>query len=399
MRSGVIRHAAAVRSERGSVEIYGPRMQVGYASIFQASAERTDYEVYRDELRLADLVEPLGFDSIWGVEHHFTDYTMCPDVLQFLTYMAGRTTSVQLGSMVVVLPWHDPVRVAEQVAMLDNLSGGRVVLGMGRGLGKVEFDGFRVPMDESRQRFVEAAEMILAGLEDGYVKYEGTYFSQPHRDLRPAPFKSFKSRCYAAAISPESSAIMAGLGVGILIIPQKPWDATMSELATYRDTFRDVNGVAAPPTIQAGWVFCDEDGDRARELGSQYIGAYYQTILDHYDLSGEHFATTKGYEYYDKMSQTLNKYGDGAWPGLLRRPPGHRHPGRVRRQDHGHQGDGGQRHVRDGRLVRRHAARRGRAQPPALRDLGQAATACRVTTCALRLGVHVTMHDATRRGR
>ena len=67
---------------------------------------------------------------------------MCPDVLQFLTYMAGRTTHVQLGSMVVVLPWHDPMRVAEQVSMLDHLSDGRVILGIGRGLGRVEFEGF-----------------------------------------------------------------------------------------------------------------------------------------------------------------------------------------------------------------------------------------------------------------
>ena len=116
-------------------------------------------------------------------------------MLQFLTYMAGRTTTVQLGSMVVVLPWHDPVRVAEQVAMLDNLTGGRVVLGIGRGLGQVEFDGFRVPMDESRERFVEAAEMILAGLEHGYVKYEGKFFSQP--DARP-PSARRSSRSEAA---------------------------------------------------------------------------------------------------------------------------------------------------------------------------------------------------------
>lgn len=285
-------------------------MHVGYASIFQASATRSDLEVYRDELRLADLAEPLGFESIWGVEHHFTDYTMCPDVLQFLTYMAGRTTAVQLGSMVVVLPWHDPIRVAEQVAMLDNLSDGRMIFGMGRGLGLVEFDGFRVPMAESRERFVEAAEMILAGLELGSVAYHGAYFTQPERELRPRPFKSFRGRTYAAAISPESSRIMAELGIGILIIPQKPWDAMMSELDTYRQVFRDVNGHDAPAPVQAGWVFCDEDSDRARELGSRYIGGYYQTVLDHYQLAGAHFGATKGYEYYDKMSETLNKYGD-----------------------------------------------------------------------------------------
>ncbi|MDP2700490.1 MAG: LLM class flavin-dependent oxidoreductase, partial [Candidatus Rokubacteria bacterium] len=133
-------------------------MRVGMAAVFQNPGRaRSDFDVYRDDLRLADLCEPLGFDSIWSVEHHFTDYTMCPDVLQFLTYMAGRTTRVALGSMVVVLPWHDPMRVAEQISMLDNISGGRMILGLGRGAGKVEFEGLRVPMDESRERFVEYA--------------------------------------------------------------------------------------------------------------------------------------------------------------------------------------------------------------------------------------------------
>lgn len=285
-------------------------MHVGMGTIFQASEERADHEVYRDELRLADLAEPLGFQSIWGVEHHFTDYTMSPDVLQFLTYMAGRTTTLQLGSMVVVLPWHDPVRVAEQVALLDALSGGRVIFGIGRGLGRVEFEGFRVDMGESRERFVEAAEMILAGLEQGYVKYEGQYYSQPQRDIRPAPFKSFKGRTYAAAVSPESSKIMAELGVGILIIPQKPWDSMMAELESYKELYREVNGVEAPPTVSAGWTFCDEDGDRAKEMAKKYIGGYYETVLKHYELAGDHLKQTKGYEYYGQMSKALNKYGD-----------------------------------------------------------------------------------------
>src|SRR5262245_40056689 len=95
----------------------GTIMHVGMAAVFQnPGREHSDFEVYQQELRLADLAEPLGFQSIWGVEHHFTDYTMCPDVLQFLTYMAGRTRTAQLGSMVVVLTWHDPMRVAEEVS-------------------------------------------------------------------------------------------------------------------------------------------------------------------------------------------------------------------------------------------------------------------------------------------
>src|ERR671914_2992556 len=145
----------------------GP-LQVGLAAICQNPDRRiSDYDTYKQELRLADLAEPLGFDSLWSVEHHFTDYTMVPDVIQFLTYMAGRTKRVKLGSMVVVLPWHDPMRVAEEVSMLDAMSDGRLILGLGRGAGKVEFDGFRLSMDESRERFVESAELLLRGLERG----------------------------------------------------------------------------------------------------------------------------------------------------------------------------------------------------------------------------------------
>src|SRR5947207_5384999 len=183
----------------------GAAMHVGLATVFQnPQKHRSDYDVYRNELRLADQAEPLGFESIWGVEHHFTDYTMCPDVLQFLTYMAGRTTRVALGSMVVVLPWHDPMRVAEEVSMLDNLAGGRMILGLGRGAGKVEFDGFRLSMDESRERFVESAQMLLEGLEKGYCEFDGQFIRQPRADIRPAPSKSFRGRTYAAAVSPAS---------------------------------------------------------------------------------------------------------------------------------------------------------------------------------------------------
>jgi alkanesulfonate monooxygenase SsuD/methylene tetrahydromethanopterin reductase-like flavin-dependent oxidoreductase (luciferase family) len=230
-------------------------------------------------------------------------------VLQFLTYMAGRTERARLGSMVVVLPWHDPMRVAEEVSMLDNISGGRLILGLGRGAGKVEFDGFRLSMDESRQRFTESAEMLLRGLESGYCEYEGTFVKQPRAAIRPAPFKSFRGRTYAAAVSPESLPIMARLGVGILIIPQKPWKEVARELETYRTIYREVNGVDAPAPVSAGWTFCDASAARAEEMARRFIGGYYQTVLDHYQFQGDHLAQTKGYEYYGKMSEKIGQYG------------------------------------------------------------------------------------------
>jgi alkanesulfonate monooxygenase SsuD/methylene tetrahydromethanopterin reductase-like flavin-dependent oxidoreductase (luciferase family) len=288
-------------------------MHVGMTVIFQNPFDaRPDRDVYRDDLRLADLAEPLGFESVWGVEHHFTDYTMCPDVLQFLTWVAGRTRHVQLGSMVVVLPWHDPLRVAEQVAVLDHLSDGRLVFGIGRGLGRVEFEGFRVPMDESRARFVESAEMILRGLETGICEYDGIFVKQPRKTLRPRPWKTFRGRSYAAAVSPESAQIMARLGVGILIIPQKPWEAVAAELEDYRATYRRVNAAEPPATICAGWVFCDPDRDRAHEMAVKYIGGYWQSVLRHYELKGDHLGKTKGYEYYGAMQDMVTRHGADA---------------------------------------------------------------------------------------
>ena len=285
-------------------------MHVGTALIFQGTDHaRSDREVYQQELRLGVLAEELGFQSIWGVEHHFTDYTMCPDVLQYLTYFAGRTERLQLGSMVVVLPWHDPLRVAEQVTMLDNISNGRVVLGLGRGLGRVEFEGFGVDMNESREIFVESAQMLLQALDTGVAEFDGKYVKQARRAIRPRPFKSFRDRTYAAAVSPESVEIMARLGVGILIIPQKPWDIVAAELASYRDVFRRVNAREAPAPIVGGWTFCDEDADRAREMAVRWIGGYWRSVIEHYELAGDHLKHTKGYEAYGRLQDIVS--GDG----------------------------------------------------------------------------------------
>ncbi|MGH7786331.1 MAG: LLM class flavin-dependent oxidoreductase [Candidatus Binatia bacterium] len=285
-------------------------MDVGLAVIFQATDKtRSDHEVYQQELRLAGIAEGLGYQSIWGVEHHFTDYTMCPDVLQMLTYFAGRSETLLLGSMVVVLPWHNPMRVAEEVSMLDHLSNGRLILGLGRGLGRIEFEGMGVDMNASRDIFIESAQMLLEGLERGYCEYDGRYIKQVRRDIRPRPHSTFRGRTYAAAVSPESSRIMAELGVGLCIIPQKPWDMVAEELTAYRQIFRDVNGHDAPPPIVAGWTFCDEDAGRAENMARRYIGGYWKTVVEHYEMYGDHLQSIKGYESYARMQEIASAPG------------------------------------------------------------------------------------------
>jgi alkanesulfonate monooxygenase SsuD/methylene tetrahydromethanopterin reductase-like flavin-dependent oxidoreductase (luciferase family) len=167
-------------------------------------------------------------------------------------------------------------------------------------------------MDESRGRFGEAVELVMNALETGVAEHSGTYYQQERRQLRPAPLASFRGRTYAAAVSPESLEIIARLGVGLLVIPQKPWDVVIADVQTYRRVFREVNDTEPPPPILAGWVMCDEDEQRARVLAHRYIGAYYASVLRHYELAGRHFAETDGYEYYARMSRRLAVDGPDA---------------------------------------------------------------------------------------
>jgi alkanesulfonate monooxygenase SsuD/methylene tetrahydromethanopterin reductase-like flavin-dependent oxidoreductase (luciferase family) len=293
-------------------------MHVGMTTFFQNLGHPIgDHEVYRHEMSMADLAEPLGFDSVWGAEHHFDDYTMCPNVAQFLTYVAARTRRVKLGSMVMVLPWHDPVRLAEEVSVLDILSDGRVILGIGRGLGRIEFRGFRAPMGESRGRFTEYAQAILGGLETGQIEFAGEFYQQPRVAVRPAPIRSFRDRTYAASVSPQSLEIMCRLGVGLLIIAQKPWETTLAELSDYRRRFLEVNGRAAPKPLIASFIAVHETEAGARDMFEQYIKGYSRSALAHYEFHNEGLADIPGYEYYGKLASNIRKHGIDAFVNFL----------------------------------------------------------------------------------
>jgi len=281
-------------------------MKVGAQLLMQNEfGKEHDFQTIQNDLRLVGMAEKLGFDSVWTVEHHFTGYSLSPNALLSLAYLAGQTTRVELGTQVVVLPWHQPARAAGEIALLDNLCGGRLILGIGRGLARNEFEGLGIPHGESRERFIESAEIVLDALETGTIKYDGKHHQQPERELRPAPVRSFKGRTYAAAVSPESVKIMARLGIGILVIPQKPWDAVDKDLVVYDQVYREVNGCAPPPTILGSQVFCDDNADRAQELAHKYIGDYFISVMKHYELLGDHLKGTQGYEYYAANREAL----------------------------------------------------------------------------------------------
>src|SRR5258708_1495909 len=153
-------------------------MDVGIQMVFASYGWRdiSDAQVWDEEIRLARLADELGFDVLWSVEHHFYDYSFSPDNRQLMSYLAGVRTHADLGTAAVILPWHDPLRVAEQVAILDHVSSGRFRLGIGRGLSRREFAAFRGTMDESRARFDEASAMILDALRTGYIEGNGKHY-------------------------------------------------------------------------------------------------------------------------------------------------------------------------------------------------------------------------------
>jgi alkanesulfonate monooxygenase SsuD/methylene tetrahydromethanopterin reductase-like flavin-dependent oxidoreductase (luciferase family) len=278
-------------------------VNVGIALNMLSEKGRPDVAVVRDHLALGDLAEPLGFDSLFALEHHFTGYAMSPAPLELLAYFAGRTTKITFGTAVIVLPWHDPIRVAEGIALLDILCQGRCLFGFGRGAASVEYDGFRVPMGEARPRFAEAAQLIRTALREPEFEWQGEFYRIPRTQIRPRPISHPEERFYASSVSPESAEIMAKLGFGILVVMQNEWAKAAESIVNYREIASSV-GYHPPPPIILTNVSCAESRSEAHERAIEWLGKKWQSIDDHYHFSDGHLAAVKGYESYGKMAKT-----------------------------------------------------------------------------------------------
>src|SRR5258707_5326745 len=127
----------------------------------------SDDQAWDAEIRLARVADELGFDALWAVEHHFNDYSFCPDNLQLMAYLAALCPNIDLGTAAVILPWNDPLRVAEKAIVLDMLSKGRLRLRLGRGLAPPEFAAFPHTMGKSRPRVDASSAINLAALGTG----------------------------------------------------------------------------------------------------------------------------------------------------------------------------------------------------------------------------------------
>jgi alkanesulfonate monooxygenase SsuD/methylene tetrahydromethanopterin reductase-like flavin-dependent oxidoreductase (luciferase family) len=287
-------------------------MKAGILLLFQNYQGRgRDAEMVRDQMRLAERAEPLGFDTLWAVEHHFTDYSACPDNVAFLSWLAGRTSRIQLATGAVIVPWWtQPLRVAERIALLDHLSGGRAVLGLGRGLSRIEYRGFGLDMAESRARFDEAARMIVDALDKGWIEGAGPCFPQARTEIRPRPLRGFRERLYAVGMSPDSLVQAAALGARLMTFSQQPWELyARGQLAGYRAAWQEHQDGEAPPPVTGDLFLCHSDPARAEAMALEYMSNYFLTIVHHYELMGEHFRATPGYEMYADASELFRQVG------------------------------------------------------------------------------------------
>src|SRR5262252_3068451 len=197
-----------------------------------AAGDSLGYRKYIDYVLCA---EELGYHSVFVVEHHFTGVGQLSASLNFLSYLAGRTERLRLGTAVVVLPWHNPVLLAEQVATLDLLSNGRFDFGVGKGYRAPEFSGFSIPIEEASERFEEAMAVLRAAwTAKGRFSHHGKRWHFDNIVIEPRPVQEPHPPLWMGAGSFESIRRAAHEGYNLLLDQIAPVDLIIERVATYR---------------------------------------------------------------------------------------------------------------------------------------------------------------------
>ncbi len=191
--------------------------------------------------------ESLGYHSTFLVEHHFTGFGQVSATLNLLAWIGARTTSLRLGTAVIVLPWHNPVLLAEQIATLDLLSNGRVDAGIGKGYRMKEFEGFSISMDEADARFEECLEVMLkAWTSDTPWSHQGTYWQYNEVVVEPPSTQKPHPQIWMGAGSPRSVKQVAQLGFNMLLGQFDSFEMIAEEVALFKSEVESLGRVFDP---------------------------------------------------------------------------------------------------------------------------------------------------------
>ncbi|TML60022.1 MAG: LLM class flavin-dependent oxidoreductase [Actinobacteria bacterium] len=286
-------------------------MDVGVFSLMQWPLDRSAARVYGDELAQVVEAERLGFDRAWFAEHHFSRYGIDPAIHLTMAHAAARTTRIRLGTAVTILPFIHPLRAAEELAVLDTLSGGRVDWGAGRGYQRHEFDGFGVEITESRSRFQEALEIVFRAWQDGPFEHRGRHWTFDPVDVLPKPVQR-PIPTYVAAISPESVAWAGGQGLPILVDQFSPFE----RLVEARKEHAAACSGSAPPAVALRQVFVGRSRDEARGLVAPALLWYYRMLAKVGSPARHGEEMPESYEAY-RIFSTLSGVAEGSDEGFL----------------------------------------------------------------------------------
>ena len=268
--------------------------------------------MYREAVGDAAFAQKAGFDAVWMVEHHFSDYYPTPNPLMFLSHLAAACPGMGLGTSVMVLPWYDPVRFAEDVAMLATLTTGELSIGMGRGTAKLEYDAMRVPMSEARERFAECWAVTKLALEGKPFTYQGRHVKLD-RPITVRPVLTGRKPNFFGAIgSPESAEIMGELGLPPLSLSQFPDFMLIKILQRWRAKAAACGhptGVTLPVSTKC---FIADTDAKAREEAREHLARFYKLQAEHYTTDTTPWGDIAGYQQFAKIFGNMKLMGDPA---------------------------------------------------------------------------------------
>lgn len=279
-------------------------MKFGIMNLFPAEGA-SDHQVLRDTLEEIELADELGFDSAWLAEHHFSRYGILGNPLMLGAALAERTTRITIGTAVVVLPFHDPIRLAEDAATVDILSNGRLQLGVGRGYQPREFNGFGIDSAESKQRYAEVVDVLeLAWSGQGSFSYDGHHHRYDDVTVYPRPVQPGGPPILHACVSPDSFRTRGLAGQRIITSPNfTPLPVMQENFVAYRDALSEVGRDPADydlPFMQQVWVGHQADG--AREAAEAALN-YYRS-LDKV-IPGSEEALESERSYYERVRENV----------------------------------------------------------------------------------------------
>jgi natural product biosynthesis luciferase-like monooxygenase protein len=255
-------------------------MKFGVLTLFDHYAgdcsEEQYYKRFFDEVTYA---EELGFDSVWIGEHHFCRY-ICPAPQIIAAAIAQRTRKIRIGTAIVLLPHHDPVRLAEDYALVDLLSGGRLDFGIGRGFIKATYDGFNQSMTESRERFDESLELIERAWHETPFSYHGKFYNVSNVSILPRPIQKPPPIFMAAAVSPESFVDAGERGHSLLLAPFTQSRGSLKEnIQLYKETLNRSGHSREGLEIVAGYhSFVDDTPELARSKWESHYMRYMHFV-------------------------------------------------------------------------------------------------------------------------